>query len=521
MDYAGFPSAIGGATSSGYINNLESTDNGIILTPNPLGGQNTSGTISLEVDLKTSGQNFALGNDNWVTSPITTGDNNIAVGNNLMYDIVGNENVALGFANLRVINGGSSSNIVAVGARVMENINGSHFNNIGIGHDIISTNFSGDSNVVLGSNSLNTDSLNATNVILLGNNSMGATILSTNDTVIGSNNLQNMTETNLNKIVGYNNITNGTGSALNNHVIGNGCLLSQASPTSNIIIGSNILTVGNTANSNIIVGNNAGSDGNVVLDSTMLGNNNGNVTGDMVGALLVGTNIQMSSPTSPYTSVIAGVNTIVPSGNLEATTLIQGQVVGLGNATLNPRYEVESENKIALRSNGNFRSLKNVSWNYSNIFAFSVNDNTSVFASIDLENDIKWEPDIQSSASNKSVMLTLEFSCMQLSDNGTFYGTAGGSVSFMIHKNGGNWIFPDNSTSYSLLSNAQTRGTYSFMAGGGNINAVQVSQSSFGNPNIIFWLKYGSLAQCPTGTWLGYGTVSTQIRAQCSTNLAV
>ena len=253
----------------------------------------------------------------------------------------------------------------------------------------------------------------------------------------------------------------------------------------------------------------------------MLGNNNGSVTGDMVGALLVGTNIQMSSPTSPYTSVIAGVNTVVPSGNHEATTLIQGQVVGLGNATLNPRYEVESENKIALRSNGNFRSLKNVSWNYSNIFAFSVNDNTSVFASIDLENDIKWEPDIQSSASNKSVMLTLEFSCMQLSDNGTFYGTAGGSVSFMIHKNGGNWVFPDNSTSYSLLSNAQTRGTYSFMAGGGNINAVQVSQSSYGNPNIIFWLKYGSLVQCPTGTWLGYGTCSTQIRAQCSTNLAV
>jgi hypothetical protein len=91
----------------------------------------------------------------------------------------------------------------------------------------------------------------------------------------------------------------------------------------------------------------------------------------------------------------------------------------------------------------------------------------------------------------------------------------------MIHKNGGSWIFPDNSSSYSLLTNAQNRGTYNFVAGGGNINAVQVSQSSFGNPNISFWLKWASLPQCASGTWTGYGTCSTQIRAQCSTNLVV
>ena len=511
MDYAGFP--FGGAASAGYINNLESTDNGIILTPNPLGGQNTSGTISLEVDLNSINNNIALGFNNWQTSN-PTGYDNIAVGNLNQPNTIGNYNIALGNTIGPYI--GSNNNII--GQNNCSYLTGD--NNFIEGKNILSADpATGNSNIILSNDVFTQPSDSVENTVLIGNNSMSYTTLSTNDTIIGSNNLQNMTTTNLNKIVGYNNITNGVGSALNNHIIGNGCLLSQNDPTNNIIVGSNILTVGDTANSNIMIGNNVGSDGNVVLDNIMIGNNNGVVTGDMVGALLVGTNIQMDSPTSAYTSVIGGLNTIVPSGNGEKTTLIQGDYVGLGNMVLNPRYDVESEHKLALRSIGNFRSLKNVSWNYSNIFAFSIYDNTSVFASIDMESDIQWEPDLQNSTGNKSVMLTLEFSCMQLSDNGTFYGTAGGSVSFMIHKNAGFWIFPDNSTSYSLLSNAQTRGTYSFMAGGGNINAVNVSQSSYGNPNIIFWLKYGSLVQCPTGTWTNYGTVSTQIRAQCSTNL--
>jgi hypothetical protein len=536
---------------------ITSTNNGIVLDPEEI---TDTGTITLVTDLKanfdTVSENIALGKNQMQTLP--TGTSNFAFGNYQMsnlgasdYNIaIGtgnfessdglatfNNNISVGLYNLYKVENGSNNN-TGIGEQVFsESVNGS--NNIGIGENLVNV-VVGSNNTVMGSNIIfeqdGTNSLTGSNntilanncllagnsvvddVILIGSNSLNASASSSNEVVLGTLNMQNMTSTNNNKVIGRNNL-NGTGNAINNCVIGAGCLATQENPTSNIIIGSNVLNIGTTANSNIIIGNNAGSDGTSVTDSIMIGSNNGEFTNNINRAILVGTNIQMNFPTSDYTTVLGGHNTVVPTGNPSNTTLIQGNNVGIGSAVLNPRYDVETENKLALRSAFNFRSLKNVSWNYSNIFAFSIFDNVSSFAQIDLENDIKWEPDIAGSSGNKSVMLTLEFSCMQLSDEGTFYGCAGGSVSFMIHKNAGNWIFPDSSTSYSLLSNAQTRGTYSYMAGGGNINAVNVSQSTFGNPNISFWLKYGSLVQCPNGTWSNYGTCSTQIRAQCSTNL--
>lgn len=271
MDFAAFAIANGGASSSGYISELTSTYNGIVLTPNPLGGQNTVGTIALEVDLKASGQNFALGTDNWTTFPITTGDNNIAVGNSNMSDIVGNENVALGYANLRNINGGSTSNIVAIGARVMETVNGSHFNNIGIGHDIIGVNFSGDGNVVLGSNSLNTDGLVANDVVLLGNNSMSAAVFSTDDIVIGSNNLQQMGNSTNNLIIGHNNLKNATITGNDNIYIGKNLNVNVNESIDNILIGRDIEFPSNDKRNCIVIGQSIGLATETADNTTIIG----------------------------------------------------------------------------------------------------------------------------------------------------------------------------------------------------------------------------------------------------------
>jgi hypothetical protein len=296
MDFAAFAIVNGGASSAGYISELTSTLNGIVLTPNPLGGQNTTGTISLDVDLKSSGQNFALGTDNWTTFPITTGDNNIAVGNSNMYDIVGNENVALGYANLRNINGGSTSNIVAIGARVMETVNGSHFNNIGIGHDIIGVNFSGDGNTVLGSNSLNTDGLVANDVVLLGNNSMSAAVFSTDDIVIGSNNLQQMGNSTNNLIIGHNNLQNAT----------------------------------ITGNDNIYIGKNLNVNVNESIDN-----------------ILIGRDIEFAS-TDKRNCIVIGQNITLPAGTSDSTTIIGGSKIAF-NGIVNPVYNHENYDTLAVR----------------------------------------------------------------------------------------------------------------------------------------------------------------------------
>jgi hypothetical protein len=138
MNCLGFPNLQ--PSTQGTVKSLGTVDggNGIVLTPDPIV---EDGTIALLVDLKKATNNIAFGTDNWATAnPI--GDNNLAVGNSNMFDIYGNENVAFGNANLRVKTAGALSNNVAVGSRVMEIVSGSSSGNVGVGHDIVSNNFS-------------------------------------------------------------------------------------------------------------------------------------------------------------------------------------------------------------------------------------------------------------------------------------------------------------------------------------------------------------------------------------------
>ena len=381
MDYAGFNIGNGGAGSAGYITNLESTNNGIVLTPNPLGGQNTSGTISLDVDLKSSGQNFALGTNNWVTFPITTGDNNIAVGNSNMSDVVGNENVALGFANLRVINGGSTSNTVSIGARVMETINGTHFNNIGIGHDIIGVNFSGDTNIVLGSNSLNNDGLNANGVVLLGSNSMSAALFSTDDIVIGSNNLQQMGNSTNNLIIGHNNLQNAT-------ITGN----------DNIYIGKNL---------------------------------NVNVN-ESIGNILIGRNIEFAS-TDKRDCIVIGHDIALPAGTADDTTIIGGVKVAF-NGIVNPVYNHENYDTLAVRPSTLSYNYPFVIDTFSGLTQFTGDTSTQTVYYRNLDN-------LRNGNSTQVLNIRLSFTCVYTTtvDVATYFFTMSHALPMVY--TGGQWLF--------------------------------------------------------------------------------
>jgi hypothetical protein len=381
MDYAGFNIANGGASSAGYITELTSTDNGIVLTPNPLGGQTTIGTISLDVDLKSSGRNFALGTDNWLTFPITTGDNNIAVGNSNMSDIVGNENVALGYANLRVINGGSTSNTVSIGARVMETVNGSHFNNIGIGHDIIGVNFSGDGNIVLGSNSLNNDGLNAGNAILLGSSSMNAALFSTDDIVIGSNNLQQMGNSTNNLIIGNNNLQNA------------------------IIAGNDNIYIGKNLNVNV---------------------------NESIGNILIGRDIEFAS-TDKRNCIVIGQSIALPAGTGDNTTIIGGSKVAF-NGIVTPQYNHENYSTLAVRPINPSYNYPFVIDTFSGLTQFTGDTSTQTVYYRDLNN-------LRNGNSTQLLNIRVSFSCVYTTtaDVSTYFFTMSHALPMVY--TGGQWLF--------------------------------------------------------------------------------
>jgi len=380
MNCLAFPNIVSATGTLTSLSAATESGLGIVLTPDPIV---ENGTIGLAVDLKASGNNFALGTDNWATFPITFGDNNIAVGNDNMSDIIGDENIAFGHANLRVIYGGTTSNTVSIGARVMETISGSHFNNIGIGHDIIGVNFSGNDNIVIGSNSLNTDSLNATNVISLGNDSMSAAVLSTNDIVIGSNNLQQMGNSTNNLIIGHNNLQNAT----------------------------------ITGNDNIYIGKNLNVNVNESIDN-----------------ILIGRDIEFAS-TDKRNCIVIGQGIALPAGTGDDTTIIGGSKVGL-NGIVNPIYNHENYDTLAVRPSTLSYNYPFVIDTFSGLTQFTGDTSTQTVYYRDLNN-------LRNGNATQVLNIRLSFTCVYTTtaDVNTHFFTMSHALPMVY--TGGQWLFLD------------------------------------------------------------------------------
>jgi hypothetical protein len=128
---------------------------------------------------------------------------------------------------------------------------------------------------------------------------------------------------------------------------------------------------------------------------------------------------------------------------------------------------------------------------------------------------IKWDtPAIQNDPSGKSVLFTLEFTCNATDATRTALSVFGGSVSFMVFKNVGSWVFSSLSTVDNLTLNAGNRGFYNFSTGS-VFNGIYVYQPSYGSPEIQVGVVWNSVVGEP----LLNATVSTNVRAVLATNL--
>jgi len=343
MNNAGFCEINGGTPAHGYIYEITSTDNGIVLSPNPLGGGfiDVSGSISLAVDLKTVNGNFALGFNNW-QSQVPIGGSNLVIGNVNMGDMLGDENIAIGNNNMDNVIAPSVLNNIAIGSRVMQRMASGNHDNISIGQAIgpeIGSNniimgqdsgyyLVGSNNIIEGKNIASGNATTGSNnillsngvftlpssqvetTILIGGNSMNATLISNEDIIIGTQNLQQMGNSNSNLIIGHNNLQSAT------------------------IAGNNNIYLGRRLNVNV----------NESIDN-----------------ILIGRDIEMQS-TDKRNCIVIGQNIQLPIETGDSSTIIGGAYVGL-NSVVRPTYGLESRDSQCMHNftNGgayDFRYMK-------------------------------------------------------------------------------------------------------------------------------------------------------------------
>jgi hypothetical protein len=494
---------------SGNVINLTSTNNGIILTPTIIDG---SGTIGLVADLKydditknlTLGENNSIGDGSALHNIsigdsagkfITSADDNISIGHNANRDnfqgnrntIIGsdagvfnssNNNTYIGYS-AGAVNDSGNSNNTAVGSEALYNNRSPSL--VAIGHLSLRENVSGNNLVSIGGGSLSllgaNDATPSNNIIGIGTNVLKDYVEGDNVIVIGHENLNNVFSTSGLTMVGNNNMNTQTDNFIANDcvVLGNNNFSNQSDCPEFQHTGAIVL--GNYASNNINLGQ--GKD-NVIL----IGNNLP-ITEDMVSN----------------------------------TVKIAGDHHSLGSFT--PKYNIEMEGIQAIRSkasvnggipNNNYEYLKNLSWNWSSN-AYTTTGFPTVLFDVNME-QIDWGTQARNDDMNgKSVLFTLEFCCNATDAGRSALTVFGGSVSFLVFKNAGLWIFPNSSTVLDLTLNAGNRGYYQYS--NSTFGGIYAYQSSLGNSEIQVGILWSNVIGDP----LLNSTVSTNVRACLATNL--
>jgi hypothetical protein len=490
---------------------ITSANNGVVVNPSPL---IAAGTIGLVADLQyndttkclTLGKNNSMGDgsalhniligDN-AGSAITSADDNILIGHNVArYDEQGNRNVCIG-SNAGVYNVGGNNTYIGYAAGLAANSGIANYN------------------TAIGSEALYHN--NSRSIVAIGYQAVRNNVSGDNIVGIGTGALFK---------VGYDNASP-SGSLIG---IGTNCIKDVTECVNSVVIGHENLNGVSLLNNMIMYGNynlNAQTNEYVADDCVVVGNNNFSAQSDCPefehnGAIVIGNggsnNIPMGN--GKQNLILIGNNIPITTGMLSETSLLAGNYHAMG--AFSPVYNFESQGINALRSkaavNGgipvdNFTGLKCLNWNWS-AYAYLTTVTPTVLFDVNME-QIKWDtPAIQNDPSGKSVLFTIEFTCNATDDTRTALSVFGGSVSFMVFKNVGSWVFSSLSTVDNLTLNAGNRGFYNFSPGT-NFNGIYVYQPSYGSPEIQVGVVWNSVANEP----LLNATVSTNVRAVLATNL--
>lgn len=493
---------------SNNVINLTSTNNGIILTPTIIDSSGTIGLVAtLQYDNNT--KTLTLGENNSVDSTglhnISIGDNagkflvqaddNISIGHNANRDnFQGNRNTIIG-SDAGLFNTSGNNTYIGYSAGSLNNTGNSYnvaigsealFNNespsiVAIGYQSLRNNVNGNNLVAIGGGSLSllgaNDATPSTNIIGIGTNVLKDYGEGDNVIVIGHENLNNVFATSGLTMVGNNNMNTQT-----DNFIANDCIVMGNSNFSNQsdcpeFQHNGCIVLGNYSSNNINLGQ--GKDNLVLIG------NNLPITEDMVSN----------------------------------TAKIAGDHHSLGSFT--PRYNIEMEGIQALRSkasvnsgipNNNYENLKVLNWNWSSNGYMTAGFPTVLF-DINM-NQIDWGTQARNDDANgKSVLFTLEFSFNGTDANRNALTIFGGSVSFLVLKNAGLWIFPSQGTVVNLTQNLGNRGYYQYSTS--TFDGIYAYQSSFGNPEIQVGIVWSNVIGDP----LLNSTVSTNVRAVLATNL--
>ena len=492
--------------NNGGISSLSSSDNGIVLTPTII---DVSGTIGLVADLQfddntktlTLGQNNSVGDGSALHNIsigdsaakfIVNADDNISIGHNANRDnFQGNRNTIIG-SDAGVFNIGGNNTYIGFSSGASNNNSLGSFNTA-IGSESLFNNLS-DNNIAIGYIALRS-STNAQQVLAIGSNALSSYAGGDGKNIsIGDNASSNLANGGRNINIGTDNLTNIT-IADNSNIIGNDNFKTSGSTLPNYItcIGQNNYSVfGNNPNfnhyNNITIGNNC-------FNNETNGDDKYNLT-------LIGDALTITNDTQPNTTIIGG-NQISLNGSSDA------------------RYNVELQGIQAIRSrasvnsgipSNNFTNLKNLSWNWSS-YGYMASGIPTVLFDVNM-NQIDWgNQAIQDDPDGKSIYFTLEFVY-----NGTNAGRSaltvfGGSVSFLVLKNAGQWIFPSLTTVVNLTTNAGNRGYYQYS--NSSFNGIYAYQATLGAPEIQVGIIWNSVIGEP----LNNSTVSTNVRAVLATNL--
>jgi hypothetical protein len=496
--------------SNGGVVNLLSINNGVVLSPNPI---DISGTIGLVADLQynettgtlTLGKNNSVGDNTALHnisigdnagSAITSADDNINIGHNAgRYNQEGNRNTFvgtdagvyttggnntyIGYASGLNNNSGFGNYNTAIGSEALYNSTSRSL--VAVGYQALRENVSGDNLVAIGAGAMGKIGIGGVpasgNLIGIGTNCMRDVIEAVNSVVIGHENLNGIT-------------------ALNNMVMyGNANMDRQTDD----FIADDCIVVGNNNFSGQSDCPEFQHDGAIVLGNNA--SNNINLGQAKQNLVLIGNNLPITSDMVSNTSIIAGTNH------------------SLGNFT--PIYNVETQGINALRSKAsvnsgipvdNFAGLKVLNWNWS-AYAYMASGVPTVLFDVNME-QIKWDTQtIQDDDNGKSVLFTLEFNFNGTNAGRSALTTFGGSVSFLVLKNAGQWVFPSLTTVVNLTTNAGNRGYYQYSTA--SFNGIYVYQPSLGSPEI----QVGILWDSVPGEPLLNSTVSTNVSAVLATNL--
>jgi hypothetical protein len=489
---------------------ITSTNNGIITDPEII---TMAGTVGLVADLQynettnclTLGKNNSLGNgealhniligDN-AGSQITTADDNIMIGHNAgRQNQEGNRNTVIGSSS-GVYNTGTNNTYVGFSSGFSSSSGNSNYN-VGIGSEALLNNNSR-SLTAVGYQALKSN-VNGDNLVAIGSGALsklgdGGVSASGSLVGIGTNCMKDIIEAVNSVVIGHENI-NGI-SVLNNMLMfGNYNMNRQT----NDFIADDCIVIGNNNFSNqsdcpefqhngaIVIGNNG-------TNNLILGQAKQNI-------IMIGNDIPITADMSNNTTVISGTNT------------------SFGNFT--PKYNIESQGITALRSKAsvnsgiptdNFTNLKVLNWNWSS-YGYMASGMPTVLFDINM-NQIDWgDQTIQDDPNGKSVLFTLEFSFNGTNSNRLALTVFGGSVSFIVVKNAGLWIFPNLATVVNLTQNAGNRGYYQYS--NSTFDGIYAYQTTQGSPEIQVGILFSNVVGDP----LLNSTVSTNVRAVLATNL--